>query len=110
MGIMPYNSTHDYLRNIPNKPVEYLSAGLPILSSIAGVTGDLIEKNNCGYVYNSEKELEDILLKLLNNPEELKILAKNAQDTFDNTFHADKVYPKLVQHLEYVVDNYENNI
>ena len=44
-GILPYPNTSDFLASFPNKVGEYLMAGLPIMSGLAGVTGTLLAQN-----------------------------------------------------------------
>ena len=34
VGLAPYRSTEDFIISIPNKAIEYMSAGLPVISSL----------------------------------------------------------------------------
>ena len=50
-GIDPLPDRYDYLASINNKAVEYLSAGLPVVSSPRhGVLYELLEREECGLV------------------------------------------------------------
>jgi len=48
VGLAPYRSSKDFMASIPNKSIEYLSAGLPILSSLKGTLKELLSTNDCG--------------------------------------------------------------
>ncbi|MDE2290627.1 MAG: glycosyltransferase family 4 protein, partial [Elusimicrobia bacterium] len=50
-GLAPYRSTRGFVGHLPNKPVEYLSAGLPLVSSLEGTLRRLIEERGCGLHY-----------------------------------------------------------
>ena len=62
--IAPYIEREDFLMSIPNKIAEYLCAGVPVLTSLLGVSGTLLEKNQCGVTYKNTDELAMILDKL----------------------------------------------
>src|SRR5262249_32271211 len=42
VGLLPYPSERDFERSIPNKAIEYLAHGLPVLASLRGPVFDLI--------------------------------------------------------------------
>ena len=51
VGLLPYPNGSDFPLLLPNKFGEYVSHGLPILSSLGGYVGDLLTQYNCGLVY-----------------------------------------------------------
>lgn len=107
IGLAPYVNHKNFLLNLPNKPIEYFSAGLPVLSSIDGVLGNLLKKYNCGMVYGHSAEgLVECIVKLKNNPSLYKTLSQNARKLFEEKFSADRVYPAMVKYLEEVVINF----
>jgi len=110
VGLAPYLSTRNFTINLPNKPVEYLSAGLPIVSSLSGVLDELLRTNNCGVTYpnNNPDALVSALIDLYDNPGRLKEMSKNAHALYREKYVAEKVYTDLMGHLELVCDSYRN--
>ena len=108
VGLLPYQNSKSFVISLPNKSIEYLSAGLPIVSSLKGALGDLLRNHNCGINYESEnaEDLTSKLIYLLNNPEILKEMSKNAFDLYNERFVAEKVYNDMIDHLEYVSSTY----
>lgn len=104
IGIAPYVKSVNYISNIPNKPAEYLSGGLPIALSLdEGALYDLLTLKNCGFSYADRPEkLAAELEMLANNPLQLKTLQENALMTFRESFNGADVYARLIRFLEHV--------
>jgi len=109
VGLAPYPSNKNYIANIPYKPSEYLSAGLPIVSSLKGALEELLRTHNCGVTYENGNadELVSILITLYENPERLKEMSKNAYALYKEKFVAEKVYDEMISYLESVCANYQ---
>ncbi len=109
VGLLPYRSTKDFQVSIPNKIPEYLSAGLPVISSLQGISNEIITVHDCGITYeNGDPEsLASVLENLYYNPNKLKTLSKNAYKLFQGKFVAEKVYGQLIDYLESIVVNYK---
>jgi glycosyltransferase involved in cell wall biosynthesis len=108
VGLAPYNNTMNFIMNLANKPIEYLSAGLPIVSGLQGVLQHILAKNDCGVTYRpgSSDDLVRILCDLSDNPEKIDHMAKNALNLFCRDFVAEQVYNNMINHLESVTANY----
>jgi len=63
LGLLPYPSTPDRVRIVPNKFGEYISAGLPVLNCSLGAVDKLIKDSGCGLTY-SETDPSDIVAQL----------------------------------------------
>jgi glycosyltransferase involved in cell wall biosynthesis len=102
VGLLPYQSSLDFAHSIPNKVGEYLSAGLPVISSVTGVLKDFLADHSCGMTYlnHDAKGLAQIILDLVENHEKLKKMGKNAEKTYINTLSYEKVYTEYCQFLE----------
>ncbi len=102
VGIAPYRESEDFTMSVPNKIVEYLSGGLPVLSNLEGETARLIQENRCGTSYRRgdvpglEKELE----YLRDNRPVLAELSRNALRLFKGRFTAEKVYGEMTEYLQ----------
>ncbi|MDY6852291.1 MAG: glycosyltransferase family 4 protein [Thermodesulfobacteriota bacterium] len=102
VGLAPYRNSSSFVISIPNKAIEYLSAGLPIVSSLKGVLKDLLTANDCGLHYENgdAKGLAAALCVLSESPSRRKILGKNALALFKKRFAAKKVYHDMSVFLE----------
>jgi len=108
VGLLPYQNSKSFVISLPNKSIEDLSAGVPIVSSLKGVLGDLLNNYNCGTTYESENtdDLTSKLIYLFNHPKILKEMSKNAYTLYKNKFVAEKVYNDMINYLEYVSSSY----
>ena len=104
-GLAPYRPTESFRDSLPNKPIEYLSAGLPVLSSLEGFTRELLSEHDCGYFYAPGRtdSLIAAVESLLADPELRKRRARRARALFYDRFSAEKVYGELADYLEGVV-------
>lgn len=108
IGIAPYRSSPDFQMSIPNKIIEYLSAGLPIISSLQGTVQQLLIEYNCGVTYSKRNadELADILLDLHDHPERLQTMSQNAKFLYNSKFVAEKVYSDMIDYLEAIATSH----
>jgi glycosyltransferase involved in cell wall biosynthesis len=104
VGLAPYRGTSDFMASLPNKPIEYFSAGLPVISSLKGYLEQLLSENNCGVHYENgtEDQLVSILCDLYDHPGRLKTLSKNAYALYKEKFVAETVYGDMADYLEMV--------
>lgn len=100
VGLAPYRRTFDFQASLPNKVIEYFSAGLPVLSSLDGTLGSLLTTYGCGWVYRDPDELASHLSGLCDSPDLLKAASSNAYTLYEQKFVAENVYAMLVNYLE----------
>ena len=107
IGLLPYYNQPDFLMGIGNKPIEYMSGKLPVLSSLHGTIGELLNNENCGALYaeGDPTSLFDNVEHLLNHPDLLNAMSDNAYKLFKKRFEADKVYDELIDYLEKLAIN-----
>ena len=107
IGFAPYQ--RNTLISLPNKPFEYMAAGLPILSSLRGELEELITKEQIGLAYRAgdEESLAQQILWFIEHPEERLAMGVRARRLFERRYDAALVYAKLAQHLEHVL--FEHN-
>ncbi|MFH1728849.1 MAG: glycosyltransferase family 4 protein [Pseudomonadota bacterium] len=101
-SLAPYINIDSFINSIPNKIIDALSLGLPILSPLKGEVASIINQHNVGLKYDSDGD--DSLyncLKILQKDNELrKAMAKNALNLYEDQFSFEKTYDSLVKHLE----------
>lgn len=101
VGLAPYVSNGNYVRNIPNKPIEYLSAGLPVVSSLQGELATLLADNHCGLTYQngSADDLVRTLTDCYDHPAQCALMAQNAANLYEERFVAETVYGRMSEFL-----------
>lgn len=111
-GIDPLPDRFDYLASINNKAVDYLSAGLPVLSSPnRGVLCDFLRTHECGlsYATGDSAGLANAVEKLVADPPLLCRLSTNARHTFSREFEPGVVHGGLLQYLQELVEAHQRN-
>jgi glycosyltransferase involved in cell wall biosynthesis len=101
VGLAPYKSTFDFMASIPNKPIEYFSMGLPVISSLKGELKGLLVDRGCGFTYANEGvgELVSAIERLILNHELRASMAAAAKATYRACFVAEKVYSDMISQL-----------
>lgn len=103
LGLAPYIDRPNFRLNIANKPIEYLSAGLPILYDLSiGPLADMIRENEVGviYKYADANELVRVLCELDDDRDRLMRMSKNARALFDSKCTPEIVLQDAVNYLE----------
>ena len=101
-AIAPYLNTEDFRMSIPNKIIDSLSLGLPILSPLQGEVASLIADHGVGLRYGTDtgKSLHDCIMSLMHDKGFQQTMSKNARNLYKEKFSYDMVYGGLVKHLE----------
>ncbi|MGI9316902.1 MAG: glycosyltransferase [bacterium] len=107
-SIAPYYNTQDFMLSIPNKIIDSLALGLPILSPLKGEVEPLIDGFGVGLMYVDESEAgSDSLyhaIESLVKDKKLQIsMSENARNLYNARFSFESVYGALVNHLEHMV-------
>lgn len=100
VGLAPYS--RGALMSLPNKIFEYMSGGLPIVSSLDGEARQLLAQHEIGVFFEPEDgaSLANLLLSLSADPEFVGRMANNARRVFSEFFDASIIYPRLASHIE----------
>ena len=100
IAIAPYKNIINYHCHLPNKIIDYLQLGLPIISSLRIEFQDLIRENKVGFFYDSEEDLVT-LLELIYNMKNLDLIhyKSKARQLWENDFNTNNVYEDLIHKL-----------
>jgi glycosyltransferase involved in cell wall biosynthesis len=97
----PYLNVDNFILNMPNKIIDYLSLGKVIISPLKGEVLDLIIRHNVGLFYDSSNgsRLFEVLEFLCGDEQVRLQISKNAITTYKQYFSAEVVYGELVDRL-----------
>jgi len=101
-AIAPYKCTDDFVMSIPNKIIDALCVGIPVITPLTGEVAKLIDQYNIGLRYDTDsgKTLIQCIEILISKPVQSQIMSNNALKLYKDTFSFNKVYGELVKHLE----------
>lgn len=108
VGIAPYRNHAGFVGNLPNKPIEYMAGGLPVVSGLQGYLEELLDRNQCGVSYSpgDARALRDVIIRLMGDGAQVTMMSTNARRVFSEKFDADKVYGEMITYLQDVVAAY----
>jgi glycosyltransferase involved in cell wall biosynthesis len=100
--LAPYKLIDNFTQNIPNKIIDSLSFGLPILTSLHGEVGALIENNEIGVVCGGGSGVSwaEGMLTLLEGSARFEEMSRNSTSLYKREFEFGMVYGRLVDLLE----------
>jgi glycosyltransferase involved in cell wall biosynthesis len=89
IGLVTLHPTINYLDALPIKMFEYMSAGIPVISSNFPLWRDIIEESNCGLCVDpmSSKDISLAIDCLINNSELAEQMGKNGQHAVFNKYN-----------------------
>ncbi len=100
--IAPYLNIENFTMNIPNKIIDALSLGLPILCPLEGEVAKLISRHDVGLRYGEKagRSFYDCIQILLEDPEARNRMSRNALELYREKYTYEMVYGGMVDHLE----------
>jgi len=100
IGFQPYAAGAP--QGLANKLFEYISAGIPVLSSLGGENAALIAEHACGLTYQagSGESCYAMLCRLLDDEKSRVRMGENGRLLFQTQFDSDTVFAGLIDHLQ----------
>ena len=100
--LIPYKNIDNFTLNLPNKVIDALAYGVPILSGLTGELQNLMETHRVGIFCegSSGHDYYQAMLLLLDNESFRKKLSDRALALYADRFSYGTVYGNLVSHLE----------
>jgi glycosyltransferase involved in cell wall biosynthesis len=99
-SLLPYKKIDNYNLNIPNKVIDYLFFGLPLLSPLEGEVQFLINRHKIGFTYDENNTLSNCIRTLVDNNQLRKQMSINAKRLYAQKFEYHSVYDSFADHLE----------
>ena len=99
LAVAPYDGKSDFTYYAdPGKPKVYLAAGLPVVITRIPEIADVIEKHAAGVALNQDEDLVPTIIHLLQNPQRLQKMQKNAF-ALAQSYDWDVIFPKALAPL-----------
>jgi glycosyltransferase involved in cell wall biosynthesis len=97
-GLVTFHPMPNHIDAQPNKMFEYMSSGLPIITSDFPLWKEIVEGNNCGICVNPLKpeEIADAIDFILAHPEKAEMMGKNGQEAVEKKYNWAVEEKKLV--------------
>ena len=102
--IAPYVNNDAFSRSVPNKIVDAFSTGRPVLTTLCGVTSDLLQKHQVGVGSVSDDDLFEELQRLVSDDDYFGGMSRRARQLYEDQFSFNKIYADLVDALVKLVD------
>ena len=104
-GLMPYRRLPNFVGAIPNKALEYMAHGLPIIWRLeTGELAELLHRERAGLTYDGTSEgLVAALGKIRELQENRAEVKKRLITLFTENFTAGAVYETMAEYVEFIV-------
>jgi len=88
-GLVTLRPISNYLDALPVKMFEYMSAGLPIISSNFPLWKEIVEGNNCGICVNplEPKEIAEAIEYIISHPKEAEQMGRNGRKAVEEKYN-----------------------
>jgi len=109
LGLAPYANRRNFVYNVANKPIEYWSAGLPIVYSLReGALYDILCEHNVGVTYTcgDPDDLTSVLCRLDDDRTSIEPMRRNALRLFRERYTSEIVLNKYIAHIQAVVETH----
>lgn len=100
-GLAPYRNIDNFVNNVPNKVIDYLSMGKLIISPLWGEVNALINQHVVGATYKQQdgENLFEVLKRICNNQSMINNMSENALNLYKRDFSGERIYQDLVDRL-----------
>ena len=98
VGISILSPIRNYLQSYSTKIFEYMSIGLPVVTSNFPLYVDVVEKYKCGICVNptDPNEIADAIIFIMNSQETIEKMGKNGKDAVGKYYNWDIEERKLI--------------
>lgn len=98
-GIVTFLPLPNHVNAQPNKMFEYMSTGLPIITSNFPLWKEIVEGSNCGICVDplNPNEIADAINYILTYPEEAERMGKNGKEAVETKYNWDVEEKKLIE-------------
>ena len=99
-SLAPYENTEDFKMSIPNKIIDSLFLGLPIITGLRGEVERLLYNYKVGYFCKNKQSWIKQIYSCVKNNDLRETYSKNAKELYKERFNTDKVYGNFIRFIE----------
>ena len=104
LGLAPYRNSANFRLNAPNKFSEYLSASLPVLTSLKGTMAAYAKQYGCGGAYGDGQELAEMIASYAEGPDRYRLAREGGNRLYEDHFEAGQVMKAMGDRLKKVAE------
>jgi len=82
------------------KVLQYMAAGLPVVSSPAGVNGEIVEHGVTGFLADSAEAWRKAIEKLVHDPDLRRVMGEAGRKRVMEQYSVEATYPKMARALD----------
>ena len=94
--VAPFHKNPQHESGVANKIYDYMLGGKPVIASNCKPQQDLIEKYNCGLIFENKTEFHDAIVKLLYNSPLRENMGENGRQAIMREYNTDIVKKNLI--------------
>ena len=95
--IAPFHKNPQHESGVANKIYDYMLGGKPVIASNCKPQQNLIEKHNCGLIFENIKEFQNAIIRLINDKQLREKMGENGKKTIMKEYHTEIVKENLIQ-------------
>lgn len=104
IGIAPMPDTPWTRGKCALKVLQYMASRLPVISSPAGVNGEVIDHDKNGLLVSSQQQWADAIVSLANSPEQRKAMGDNGYSRCHQDYSLQSCSEKMLSQLNALID------
>jgi glycosyltransferase involved in cell wall biosynthesis len=94
--LAPFQKNPQHESGVANKIYDYMLGGKPVIASNCKPQQDLIEKHDCGLIFENMAEFRDAIIKLLNDKPLRERMGENGRKAIMKEYHTEIVKKNLI--------------
>jgi glycosyltransferase involved in cell wall biosynthesis len=109
IGLSILKPIENYTKSYSTKIFEYMTLGMPVITSNFQLYKDVVERFNCGICINplKSKELADAITYLFNNPKEARQMGENGAKVVSEKYNWKREEKKLLKIYQEILQGKE---
>jgi glycosyltransferase involved in cell wall biosynthesis len=94
--VAPFHKNPQHESGVANKIYDYMLGGKPVIASNCKPQQNLIEKHNCGIIFENKTEFHDAIVRLLYNKPLRENMGENGRQAIMKEYNTDIVKENLI--------------
>jgi glycosyltransferase involved in cell wall biosynthesis len=94
--LAPFHKNPQHESGVANKIYDYMLGGKPVIASNCKPQQILIEKHNCGLIFNNTEEFHDAIIKLLNDKPLREEMGENGRRAIMKEYNTELIKENLI--------------